>query len=57
MNDVSLLERYRRMVRMRDFEEACLEGVPGSEIHGELHTGIGQEGFAPSGNSQAAAAP
>ena len=30
---------------MRHFEEACLEGVPTREIHGELHTGIGQEGI------------
>lgn len=37
------LERYRRMLEMRHFDEACLEGVPGFEIHGELHTGIGQE--------------
>jgi len=46
MNEVSLLERFRWMVRMRHFEEACLEGVPTGEIHGELHTGIGQEGIA-----------
>ena len=46
MNEVSLLERFRWMVRMRHFEEACLEGVPTGEIHGELHTGIGQEGVA-----------
>lgn len=31
------------MLTMRHFEEACLEGVPTGEIHGELHTGIGQE--------------
>lgn len=31
------------MLDMRHFEEACLEGVPTREIHGELHTGIGQE--------------
>jgi acetoin:2,6-dichlorophenolindophenol oxidoreductase subunit alpha len=31
------------MVTMRHFDEACLEGVPTREIHGELHTGIGQE--------------
>ena len=46
MNEVNLLERFRAMVRMRHFEEACLEGVPSGEIHGELHTGIGQEGVA-----------
>lgn len=31
---------------MREFELACLEGVPTREIHGELHTGIGQEAIA-----------
>jgi pyruvate dehydrogenase E1 component alpha subunit len=31
------------MLTMRHFDEACLEGVPTGEIHGELHTGIGQE--------------
>lgn len=40
---LSLLERYRLMTRMREFDLACLEGVPTLEIHGELHTGIGQE--------------
>lgn len=38
-----LLERYGYMVWMREFELACLEGVPTREIHGELHSGIGQE--------------
>ncbi|WP_035872594.1 thiamine pyrophosphate-dependent dehydrogenase E1 component subunit alpha [Cucumibacter marinus] len=37
------LNLYRMMTRMRAFEEACLEGVPTFEIHGELHTSIGQE--------------
>jgi acetoin:2,6-dichlorophenolindophenol oxidoreductase subunit alpha len=40
------LERFKRMVTMRQFDEACLEGVPTREIHGELHTGIGQEAVA-----------
>jgi pyruvate dehydrogenase E1 component alpha subunit len=31
------------MARIRAFERACLEGVPTKEIHGELHTAIGQE--------------
>lgn len=31
------------MLWMRHFELACLEGVPTREIHGELHTGVGQE--------------
>lgn len=46
MNQPSLVELYRRMLDMRHFEEACLEGVPTREIHGELHTGIGQEAIA-----------
>ncbi|UCH25445.1 MAG: thiamine pyrophosphate-dependent dehydrogenase E1 component subunit alpha [Trueperaceae bacterium] len=37
------LERFRAMLTLRHFDEACLEGVPTGEIHGELHTGIGQE--------------
>lgn len=37
------LELFKAMLTMRHFEEACLEGVPTGEIHGELHTGIGQE--------------
>lgn len=31
---------------MREFDLACLEGVPTLEIHGELHSGIGQEAVA-----------
>lgn len=38
--------RYRLMSLMRRFEEACLEGVASGEIHGELHTAIGQEAVA-----------
>lgn len=37
------LERFKHLLTMRHFDEACLEGVPTREIHGELHTGIGQE--------------
>ena len=40
---ISLVDRYYYMVWMREFELACLEGVPTREIHGELHTGVGQE--------------
>jgi len=40
---ISLRERYAYMVWMREFELACLERVPSREIHGELHTAIGQE--------------
>lgn len=39
-------DRYRLMVLMRRFEEACLTGVASKEIHGELHTAIGQEAIA-----------
>jgi pyruvate dehydrogenase E1 component alpha subunit len=44
MND-GRLDRYRLMRRLREFDLACLEGV-GKEVHGELHTAIGQEGIA-----------
>lgn len=37
------LARYGQLLRMRHFDEACLEGVMTREIHGELHVGIGQE--------------
>jgi pyruvate dehydrogenase E1 component alpha subunit len=40
---ISLKDRYGYMLWMRHFELACLEGVPTREIHGELHTAIGQE--------------
>jgi acetoin:2,6-dichlorophenolindophenol oxidoreductase subunit alpha len=40
------IERYVAMLQMRHFDQACLEGVPTLEIHGELHTAIGQEGIA-----------
>jgi pyruvate dehydrogenase E1 component alpha subunit len=40
---ISLRERFGYMLWMREFELACLEGVPTREIHGELHTAIGQE--------------
>lgn len=39
----TLLDRFGYMLWMREFELACLEGVPTREIHGELHTAIGQE--------------
>jgi pyruvate dehydrogenase E1 component alpha subunit len=42
----SLLDRFALMVRMRQFEEACMAGVATREIHGELHLGIGQEAIA-----------
>lgn len=45
-NRPTLPDLYRTMCDMRHFEEACLAGVPTREIHGELHTGIGQEAVA-----------
>lgn len=41
--DTVQLRRYCLMVRMRAFDEACLDALRRGEIHGELHTGIGQE--------------
>lgn len=46
MSELTPLDRFRWMARIRAFERACLEGVPTGEIHGELHTGIGQEAIA-----------
>ena len=46
MSGLTALDRYRWMTRIRAFERACLEGVPNREIHGELHTAIGQEAIA-----------
>lgn len=46
MSALTPLDRFRWMARIRAFERACLEGVPTREIHGELHTGIGQEAIA-----------
>jgi TPP-dependent pyruvate/acetoin dehydrogenase alpha subunit len=46
VSDPTTLDRFRLMVRMRHFDEACLKGVETGEIHGELHTGIGQEAIA-----------
>lgn len=43
---ISVKDRFAYMVWMRQFELACLEGVPTREIHGELHSGIGQEAIA-----------
>ncbi|MBO9521558.1 MAG: thiamine pyrophosphate-dependent dehydrogenase E1 component subunit alpha [Nocardioidaceae bacterium] len=46
MSTPTLLERYRAMLEMRSFEEACQQGVPTREVHGELHSAIGQEAIA-----------
>lgn len=43
MSELTAVDRFRWMARIRAFERACLEGVPTKEIHGELHTAIGQE--------------
>jgi TPP-dependent pyruvate/acetoin dehydrogenase alpha subunit len=43
---LTALDRYTWMARIRAFEQACLEGVQTGEIHGELHTAIGQEAIA-----------
>lgn len=41
--EITLKDRFGYMLWMRHFELACLEGVPTREIHGELHTAVGQE--------------
>lgn len=43
MSQLTPVERYRWMVRIRAFEQVCGAGVPTREIHGELHLGTGQE--------------
>lgn len=40
---ITLKNRLGYMLWMREFELTCLEGVPTREIHGELHTAVGQE--------------
>ena len=39
-----LVEMYRRMVRIRRFEENVVDMVASGEIPGAAHTSIGQEG-------------
>src|SRR5258706_4855588 len=39
-----LVEMYRRMVRIRRFEENVIDMVASGEIPGAAHTSIGQEG-------------
>jgi len=46
MSVLTALDRFAWMTRIRAFEHACLEGVRSGEIHGELHTAIGQEAIA-----------
>ncbi len=43
MTGATAIDRFKAMVTMRHFEEACLRGSLAREIHGELHLGIGQE--------------
>lgn len=43
MTRVTAVDRFKAMVTMRHFEEACLRGSQARDIHGELHLGIGQE--------------
>jgi pyruvate dehydrogenase E1 component alpha subunit len=43
MSELSALDRFGWMARIRAFDRACLDGAATKEIHGELHTGIGQE--------------
>ncbi len=46
MSDREDLTYFRAMVRLREFEQACLEGAASGEIHGELHTSVGHEAVA-----------
>jgi acetoin:2,6-dichlorophenolindophenol oxidoreductase subunit alpha len=46
MSGLTALQRFAWMARIRAFEQACLDGVQSREIHGELHTAIGQEAIA-----------
>ena len=39
----TLLEMYRRMVRIREFELAAMDLFKRGEVKGEIHTYIGQE--------------
>jgi acetoin:2,6-dichlorophenolindophenol oxidoreductase subunit alpha len=41
-----LVDRYRLMLRMRAFEDACAAGIATGELRGELHLATGQEGIA-----------
>lgn len=41
-----LLNHYRKMLRIRAFEEAAIRGLEAGEAHGALHPYIGQEAIA-----------
>ncbi len=43
IDSAAALARFRAMVAMRCFDEACLDALHRKAIHGELHVGIGQE--------------
>lgn len=43
MSDTVQQTRFRRMLAMRAFDEACLDALRRKAIHGELHVGLGQE--------------
>lgn len=43
MSDTVQQARFRRMLAMRAFDEACLDALRRKAIHGELHVGLGQE--------------
>ena len=38
-----LITIFSTMLDIRNFEKSCIKGSKTGEIHGELHTGIGQE--------------
>lgn len=42
----ALVDRYRLMVVMRAFEDACAQGIASGELRGELHLASGQEAVA-----------
>src|SRR6202030_380683 len=44
LTNEQLVEMYRRMVRIRNFEENVVDMVASGEIPGAAHTSIGQEG-------------
>src|SRR5450759_3930767 len=44
LTNEQLVEMYRRMVRIRRFEENVVDMVASGEIPGAAHTSIGQEG-------------
>ena len=41
--DNEIITIFNTMLDIRNFEKSCIEGSKTGEIHGELHTGIGQE--------------